>query len=1158
MDFQALFESLPGTHVVFLPDAPEYTIVAASGTLREQVLGRGAREAFPGRNLHRALDRVLATAKPDGAATVPVLDSDGRVRYIVHSAGAGSDAERELSTFRQLAENSVIGLMIGSPEGELSYANGALLDMLGYTREDLDSGLLRWDRLSAPGYAEQDAECRRQVAATGRCAPYEKVWIARDGRRIPVLLGAAALEQEGNGRRIAGFVLDISERKRNRRDAFLLRLEDATRPLSDPGEIVRTASRLLCEYLRADRCMHRRLDPDGDHFETPWESPAPDTGAGRGRHRLSDFGAEAGASLRSGLPFVVNDIETDPRTSACVDFYRAVSARSLVSAPLLKQGKLVGTVVVHNFQTRVWEPEEVELIGIVANRCWESRERAEAVRALQTGDQRLRLALRAGRIGTFETFVRENRVVWSPEMEALFGIPESSFGGSLDDWRRLVLPEDDLRIMDEIHRHLERRVPEFAYEFRGIMPTGELRWMRGQTRVFYDAEGWPERLLGVVIDIDSNRRAEANLRRSEQRLRAVFDGTSVYIGLLSPDGVVLEANRALLAMASGITGERYWRIPLFQSRPELEETIRAAIAKAAAGESVRREISAAGPQGEPREFDLSLHPVLNETGGIALIVTETRDITEQKQDKERLRRQWQTFDTVLSNTPDLLYTYDLEGRFTYANRSLISVSQRPLEGTVGKTVFEVGYPPELAGKIFGEIQQVARTGQPFRGQTSFRLPTGEIRHYEYIYVPVTAADGQVEAIAGSTRDVTDRFRAEEQERTREAQLRETARFESLGVMAGGIAHDFNNLLVGVLGNASLLEESVAPRERPFVREIMLAAERAAELTGQMLAYSGKGRFITEVIDIKKLIAENLALLRASLSRNVSVNFETAGEPCFTRGDRAQIHQVVLNLLINASEAIGDRPGSVSIRVIPIERSGDTVSPWFHSPVAAGRYAQIEVRDTGCGMSPEVLARIFDPFFTTKFTGRGLGLAATLGIVKGHKGDIEVESSVGQGTVFRVLLPSCERPAPPPAKAAEFARKAPAEHTILVVDDEETVRKMATAALESRGFRVVTAADGAEALETLRVRGDISLVILDLTMPVMTGEEALPRIHAIDPRLPVVLSTGFGEVEVARRFPSSQVAGVLQKPYSIAALLARVSGALRPDVSLTASSDPGAH
>ncbi len=520
------------------------------------------------------------------------------------------------------------------------------------------------------------------------------------------------------------------------------------------------------------------------------------------------------------------------------------------------------------------------------------------------------------------------------------------------------------------------------------------------------------------------------------------------------------------------------------------------------------------------------------------------DITNRKRSDEQLRKQWHTFDTALSNTPDFTYIFDLEGRFTYVNRALLSLWQKSLEDALGKNFFDLAYPAELAERLQRQIQQVIDTRQPVRDYTPFTGPTGETRHYEYIFVPVVGANRQVEAVAGSTRDVTEQKKAEEQNRERQEQLREIARLESLGVMAGGIAHDFNNLLVGILGNASLLAETADERDRPLARDIVLAAERAADLTKQMLAFSGKGRFVVEVLDLNTFIRENLTLLRVSLSRSVTVELEFGCDTCFIEADRAQIQQVVMNLLINASEAAGDRPGKVVIRTTITEREDARFSTQIQAVVRPGRYVVLEVHDNGSGMSAETLKRIFDPFFTTKFAGRGLGLAAVLGIVRGHQGDIEVASQPGAGSTFRILLPASQRAASPRTQPETDPASPATGQSVLVVDDEEIVRRMASSALESRGFRVILATNGAEAIEKLRTQPGISLVILDLTMPIMTGEQAIPLMKVLHPNIPIILSSGFSEAEVSRRFASAGLAGFLQKPYTARAIASKVTHAIQ--------------
>ena len=438
-------------------------------------------------------------------------------------------------------------------------------------------------------------------------------------------------------------------------------------------------------------------------------------------------------------------------------------------------------------------------------------------------------------------------MIWTPELEALYGLGEGTFEGSFQDWSRRVAAEDAERVVAGIQNCMAQQQPEHADAFRALLPDGTPRWLRIQAQLFYSPSGAPERMVGVNIDIDAQKQAESHLRQ-----------------------------------------------------------------------------------------------------------------------------QWHIFDTALSHTPDFTYTFDLEGRFTYVNRALLSLWQKPLEEAIGKNFFELGYPPELAAQLQRQIQQVIETKEPLRDQTPFTGPTGETRYYEYIFVPVLAEGGRVEAVAGSTRDITERKQAEEQEREREEQQRESARLESLGVMAGGIAHDFNNLLTGILGNASLLIEDVPARAQSIAGEIMLAAERASDLTRQMLAFSGKGRFYIEVLDLNALIQDNLTLLRITLSRTVSIELELDSEPCFVEADRGQIQQVIMNLLINASDAVGDRTGKVWIKTALTERAISRFSQHLQTTVPAGRYFLLEVRDNGSGMKPETLKKIFDPFFTTKFTGPRAG------------------------------------------------------------------------------------------------------------------------------------------------------------------------------------------
>jgi nitrogen-specific signal transduction histidine kinase/CheY-like chemotaxis protein len=383
------------------------------------------------------------------------------------------------------------------------------------------------------------------------------------------------------------------------------------------------------------------------------------------------------------------------------------------------------------------------------------------------------------------------------------------------------------------------------------------------------------------------------------------------------------------------------------------------------------------------------------------------------------------------------------------------------------------------------------------------------------------------------RDITER-------RSLETQRLHSQKLESLGVLAGGVAHDFNNLLTGILGNASLVMEDLAPSnpDRQILGECVKAAERAAQLTRQLLAYAGKGRFVTEAVNLSALVREISALIQASISRKVQIRLELAEDLPTIEADAGQLQQVIMNLIINGAEAIGENVGLV-VCTTAIQTIDDAYIRTLGSEacqVAPGRYVMLEVHDNGCGMDETTLTRIFEPFFTTKFTGRGLGLAAVSGIVHGHKGALRVYSSPGRGSTFKVLLPVLPDTSAPAVLEPLLPLSEGCEKTVLIVDDEESVRSVARNTLQRRGYRTIEAADGREALEVYRrFVAEVSLVLLDLTMPYMNGEEVLRELKIIRPSVKVLLSSGFNEVEAVRRFAGKGLAGFLQKPYSAAVL-----------------------
>ena len=387
------------------------------------------------------------------------------------------------------------------------------------------------------------------------------------------------------------------------------------------------------------------------------------------------------------------------------------------------------------------------------------------------------------------------------------------------------------------------------------------------------------------------------------------------------------------------------------------------------------------------------------------------------------------------------------------------------------------------------------------------------------------------------RDISQMKRAEEERQKLEQQLLHTQKLESLGVLAGGIAHDFNNILTAIIGNADLALMRVSP-ESPAVdnlQRIEKAASQAADLAKQMLAYSGKGKFVIESLDLNRLLEEMLHMLQVSISKKAVLRLNLARPLPTVEADATQMRQIIMNLVINASEAIGDRSGVIAVTSGSMEcDSAYLKSVWLSEGLEDGRYVYLEISDNGCGMNQETMSKIFDPFFTTKFTGRGLGMAAVLGIVRGHRGAIKVYSEPGRGTSFKVLLPAsgktAENPHGEPGSSAWRGTG-----TILLVDDEEAVRSIGSEMLNALGFRVITANDGLQALEVFKNQNDIACVILDLTMPHMDGEQCFRELRRLDREVKVIISSGYNEYEVTQKFAGKGLAGFIQKPYKLSAL-----------------------
>jgi len=490
--------------------------------------------------------------------------------------------------------------------------------------------------------------------------------------------------------------------------------------------------------------------------------------------------------------------------------------------------------------------------------------------------------------------------------------------------------------------------------------------------------------------------------------------------------------------------------------------------------------------------------------------------------------------SLIEASLDPLVTISQDGKIMDVNQATVEATGVPREMLIG-TDFSDYFTDPASARLGYET--VWREGIVRDYPLSIRHVSGRIVDVLYNAAMYRDSEGELLGIFAAARDVTKLRHAEQERLELQRQLLDAQKLESLGVLAGGIAHDFNNILTSIIGNTDLamLKLDQESPVRNNLKRIATSAHRAADIAKQMLAYSGKGRFIIGSVNLNRLIEVLAHLIEASISKKNELRFNLTRPLPSVTADESQISQVLMNLVINASEAIGDRCGTITISTGWKNCDQDYLrGAWLSNDIAEGLYVYLEVEDTGCGMDKETQAKIFDPFFTTKFTGRGLGMSAVQGIVRGHKGSIQIYSEPEKGSTFRILLPAGEMGdeyESPVRQETDFRWHG----TVLLVDDEDFIREIGREMLQVLGFSVITASDGNEALDAFRANPDVLCIILDYTMPHMDGLQCFNELRQLDPHVKVIMSSGYSEQEITSKLHGQLLTGFIQKPFTISSL-----------------------
>jgi len=695
---------------------------------------------------------------------------------------------------------------------------------------------------------------------------------------------------------------------------------------------------------------------------------------------------------------------------------------------------------------------------------------------------------------------------------------------ALPPWPSLVHPDDQPIVLGAGNECLQRSVP-LAYTIR--LRDAEGRFVRMSVRGNVAAradDGSPLRLAGTHGLAPEGGTLDAGDGRPLDTLLAALPELLLVLG---PDATLVAAHcgdAGVRAAVGALIGQPF--APRVAERPGAEQVRARVQAALATGEVQLLDVQWA-PDGRPHRFEVRLARI---TG--ASVLALLHDVTERVEAQDMLQR-------VAAAMPGGIYLYtrwpDGRDQFLYLSEGTERLLGLPAREVLSDSsrVWTVVHPDDRAGLV-AALERSMQTGATLLHE--FRATDGpRIRWIRAHASPSTpSADGAV-SWAGVALDVTAARDADAERRRLEERAARGERLERLGLLAGGIAHDFNNLLVGVFGAAAALREELADGHpaRALATQIERAARDMGDLTRQMLDFSGRSPAPPRRVDLSDAVRDSLALVRASLGAGPRLELALSPEPAPVEIDPSQVTQLVSNLAINAAQAMAGREGTIRIATSVGEPAPEELRDGaFGVVLAPGRYAQLVVRDDGPGMTDEVRERIFEPFFSSKGSGRGLGLAVVAGIVRGRGGAVRVESAPARGTTFRILLPLA---APLDGEASGGAGRAaqPEElrpgTTVLVVDDEPNVRSVARRVLERIGCRVLLAEGGEEALRLVESGAQVSVAIVDATMPGLSGAETLRRLRALRPALPLVLTSGHAEDE-ARRAASEAVAGFLPKPF----------------------------
>ncbi|MBI5805364.1 PAS domain S-box protein [candidate division TA06 bacterium] len=721
----------------------------------------------------------------------------------------------------------------------------------------------------------------------------------------------------------------------------------------------------------------------------------------------------------------------------------------------------------------------------------------------------------------------------SPSSEPVLGYrPDEIIGRKLIEF---VKEDDRTLLARELQKSLENGVADS--EYRITTKKGNTRWISSSSRLMQE-DGKPVGLNGLLTDITERKLAEEKLIQSEERYRALIETQRDMITRWLPDTSLTYVNQAYCDFMGKkpeeMLGKSWLDLTPEDSRKQFQEFYGELRLHPVNNEYEHRTLA---PDGTPRWTAWSEVPIFDKSGRLLEYQSVGRDITGRKLAEEQIKLAAKKWETTFDSIGDGVCLLDRQWRILQCNQAFSKMVGKPYAEVLGCDCHELAHGPEHPREncLLTKMER------------SLQRETMELEHEgKTLYLSADPIFDENKNLIGAVHiisDITGR-------KLMEQELLQAQKMEAVGFLAGGVAHDFNNMLAGIVGNAELLQLKIYGQKEleVYVDNIIKASGHAAGLTKQLLAFARKGQYQQVPVNVHKVIAETLGILSNTIDRRIKIEQHLRANPAVILGDHSQLENAFMNLGINARDAMPQ--GGKLIYSTDLVNLDKEYILQHNYKIEPGHYVQVSVEDTGSGMTDEVKRHLFEPFFTTKEKGRGtgLGLAGVYGCIKNHGGSVEVYSEPGRGTAVKLYLPLYADLADSGEPDFTRLQELPAAGTgsILIVDDEDMIRTIAAQILKTAGYRVQTCVDGQEAVELYaRDHGSIDLVIMDMVMPKLDGREAFAKMQKINPKVKVLLSSGFSEDGDAQAILQDGAQGFIQKPYRSAELLMRVQQAMQP-------------